>query len=69
MPLMYRKEGKVTKIVEKIMGTPPNQHKASINSPQIREKDVQRVLLMLGQGGMPSQNNQQGGNNSMMPLM
>jgi hypothetical protein len=62
MPLMCRKEGKVTKIVEKIMGTPPNQHKAHINSPQIREKDMQRVLLMLGMGGMP---NPDPGNNQM----
>lgn len=70
MPLMYRKEGKITKITEKIMGTPPNKHKAYVNTPRIRDVDMQRVLLMLGNGGMPTQgNNQQGGNNNMMPMM
>lgn len=70
MPTVCRKEGKVTKIIEKIMGTPPNQHKAHINTPRIRETDMQRMLLAIGQGGMsPMGNNQQGGNNNMMPLM
>lgn len=70
MPTVCRKEGKVTKIIEKIMGTPPNQHKAHINTPRIRETDMQRMLLAISPGGMsPMGNNQQGGNNNMMPLM
>jgi len=59
MPIMPRKEGKITKIVENILGTPPNKHKAYVNTPRIREADVQRVVLMLGQGGMPDLSNQQ----------
>jgi|KBSSwiStaDraftv2_1062776.scaffolds.fasta_scaffold83525_3 hypothetical protein len=54
MPLMVRKEGKVKKITENILGTPPNQQKAHLRTPQIREVDMKRVLLMLGMGGMPS---------------
>ena len=60
---MCRKKGKVTRIVEKIMGTPPNQHQAQVNTPRIREVDMQRVITMLGAGGMPTP-----AGNDQMPL-
>ncbi len=69
MPLMCRKKGKVTRILDNILGTPPNQHEARVNTPRIREIDVQRVLLMLGGGGMPNNGGMMPDNgNNQMPM-
>ena len=69
MPVMNRKCGKAQRIFEDIMGTPPNQHRALKHDPRISEVDIQRTILALGLsgGGQKIQNDQQGGDNNMMP--
>lgn len=59
MPVMQRRSGKPTKIVESILGTQANKHKPHLNTPRVREVNLQTFLLRLGLGGTPGNDNMQ----------